>query len=181
MTWHDMTWHDMTWHDITLHYITLHTYTQTYTHTYIHYITLHYITLHCLTLHYITLHTHTHTYIHTYIHTGFLKRQQSSYMLSNHTWSTHMLLPNACRHPNRNGLFFKGLSKQSDVTTLHGGEGGMQVSSQWLWQDGCYSWRTRTQRESFFWLMDVQTQAWTNSLLHLPKTTIKTHFHLHSC
>ena len=33
-------------------------------------------------------------------------------------WS--MLLPNACRHPNRNGFFFfEGLSKQSDVTTFN--------------------------------------------------------------
>ena len=52
-------------------------------------------------------------------------------------WS--MLLPNACRHPNRNGCFFEGFSKQSDVTTLNWGEGGMQVSLQWVWQDGCYS------------------------------------------
>ena len=51
-------------------------------------------------------------------------------------WS--MLLPNACPHPNRNGCFFEGLSKQSDVTTLTSGKGGMQVSSQWVWQDGCF-------------------------------------------
>ena len=56
-------------------------------------------------------------------------------------WS--MLLPNACPHPNRNGCFFEGLSKQSDVTTLTSGKGGMQVSSQWVWQDGCFFWRTR--------------------------------------
>ena len=44
-------------------------------------------------------------------HTGFFnKKQPSSYMLSHHTdpaappWS--MLLPSACRHPNRNGCFF---------------------------------------------------------------------------
>ena len=59
-------------------------------------------------------------------------------------WS--MLLPNACRHPNRNGCFlFKGLSKQSNVTTLNWGKGGMQVSSQWVWQDGRFFWRTRCQ------------------------------------
>ena len=51
-------------------------------------------------------------------------------------WS--MLLPNACRHPRRNGCFFEGLSKQSDVTTLNWGKGGTQVSSQWVWQDGCF-------------------------------------------
>ena len=55
-------------------------------------------------------------------------------------WS--MLLPNACRHPNRNSCFFEGLSKQSDVTTLNWGKGAMQVSSQWVWQDGCFFWRT---------------------------------------
>ena len=35
-------------------------------------------------------------------------------------------------------VFFEGLSKQSDVTTLNWGKGGMQFSSQWVWQDGCF-------------------------------------------
>ena len=29
-------------------------------------------------------------------------------------------------------LFFEGFSKQSDVTTLNWGKGGVQVSSQWV-------------------------------------------------
>ena len=66
------------------------------------------------------------------------KKQPSSYRLSHRTWSPappwSMLLP----HPNRNGVFFEGLSKQSAVTTLNWGKGGMQVSSQWVWQDGCF-------------------------------------------
>ena len=35
-------------------------------------------------------------------------------------------------------VFFEGLSKQNDVTTLNWGKGGMQISSQWVWQDGCF-------------------------------------------
>ena len=33
-------------------------------------------------------------------------------------------------------VVLEGLSKQSDVTTLTLGKGGIQVSSQWVWQDG---------------------------------------------
>ena len=86
-------------------------------------------------------------------------------------WS--MLLPNACRHPNRNGCFFEDLSQQSDVATLNWGKGGMQVSSQWVWQDGCFLKNPDSVRERFSWFMDVQTQAWTNSLLRLPKPQSK--------
>jgi hypothetical protein len=39
-------------------------------------------------------------------------------------------------------FFFEGVSKQSEVTTLNWGKGGMQVSSQWVWQDGCFFWST---------------------------------------
>ena len=50
-------------------------------------------------------------------------------------------------------VFFEGLSTQSDVTTLNWGKGGAQVSSQWVWQDGCFFWRTRTQSgKDFFGL-----------------------------
>ena len=34
--------------------------------------------------------------------------------------------------------FFEGFSKQSDVTTLNWWKRSMQVSSQWVWQDGCF-------------------------------------------
>ena len=92
-----------------------------------------------------------HIYIYIYIHnicehTGFFKKQPTSYMLSNHTWSPGAPLINVvaqcmpASEPKR--LFFEGLSKQSAVTTLNWGKGGMQVS-QWLWQDGCFLWRTR--------------------------------------
>ena len=56
-------------------------------------------------------------------------------------WS--MLLPNACRHPNRNGCFFWRPFEAKRCNNIELGEGGMQVSSQWVWQDGCFFWRTR--------------------------------------
>ena len=61
-------------------------------------------------------------------------------MLSHHTWSPSTPLINvvAPRMPAS-----EPKPKQSDVTTLNWGEGGMLVSSQWVWQDGCFFWRTR--------------------------------------
>ena len=69
-------------------------------------------------------------------------------MLSHHTWSPRAPLINVvaqCMPASEleMAVFFEGLSKQSDVTTLNWGKGGMQVSSQWVWQDGCFFWRTR--------------------------------------
>ena len=65
-------------------------------------------------------------------------------MLSHHTWSPRAPLINVvaqCMPASEPKwlFFFEGFSKQSDVTTLNWGEGGMQVSLQWVWQDGCYS------------------------------------------
>ena len=75
------------------------------------------------------------------------KNQPSSYMLSHHTWSPSVPLINVAAQcmpaSEPKWLFFEGLSKQSDVTTLNWGKGGMQVSSQGVWQDGCFFWRTR--------------------------------------
>ena len=86
-----------------------------------------------------------------------------------------MLLPNACRHPNRNGCFFWRPFEAKRCNNIELGEGGMQVSSQWVWQDGCFFWRTRTQSGTDFLIYgtDVQTQAWTNYLLHLPQPQSK--------
>ena len=80
---------------------------------------------------------------------GFFKRKPpSSYMLSHHTWSPRAPLINVvaqcmpASEPKWLCLFLKP-SKQSHVTTLNLGKGGMQVSSQWVWQDGCSFWRSR--------------------------------------
>ena len=70
-------------------------------------------------------------------------------------------------------VFFEGLSKQSDVTTLNWGKGGMQVSSQWVWLDGCFFEEPGLSPGQIFWFTDVQTQAWTNYLLHLPQPQSK--------
>ena len=63
-------------------------------------------------------------------------------MLSHHTWSPCAPLINVVAQcmpvSEPKWLFFEGLSKQSDVKTLNWGEGGMQVSSQWVWQDACF-------------------------------------------
>ena len=101
-----------------------------------------------------------------------------------HVVTSHLIPPrplDQCCCPMHAGIrtemavFFEGLSKQSDVTTLNWGKGGMQVSSQWVWQDGCFFWRTRTQSGKDFLVYgtDVQTQAWTNYLLHLPQPQSK--------
>ena len=57
-------------------------------------------------------------------------KKPSSYMLSHHTWSPRAPLINVvapCMPAS------EPKSKQSDVTTLNWGEGGMLVSSQWVW------------------------------------------------
>ena len=75
---------------------------------------------------------------------GSLRKQSSSYMLSHHTWSPRAPLINVvaqcmpASEPKWQFFFFAGLSKQSDVTTFNWGKGGMQVSSQWVWQDGSF-------------------------------------------
>ena len=69
-----------------------------------------------------------------------------------HVVTSHLIPPrplDQCCCPMHAGIrtemavFFEGLSKQSDVTTLNWGKGGTQVSSQWVWQDGCFFGRTR--------------------------------------
>ena len=93
-----------------------------------------------------------------------------------------MLLPNACRHPNRNGcFFFKGLSQQSDVTTLNWGNGGMQVSSQWISQDcGFFLKNPDSVRERFFGLRMCKHKFELTTFLHLPQPQSK-HTHFQSC
>ena len=118
-------------------------------------------------------------YIYIY-NTGFFKK--TAILL--HVVTSHLIPPrplDQCCCPMHAGIrtemavFFEGLSKQSDVTTLNWGKGGMQVSSQWILQDGCFFWRTRTQSGKDFLVYgtDVQTQAWTNYLLHLPQPQSK--------
>ena len=92
-----------------------------------------------------------------------------------------MLLPNACRHPNRNGFFFEGLSKQSDVTTLTWGEGGVQVSSPWVWHDGGCFWRTRTQSGKDFVVYGCANTSLNKLPFAFATTSIQTHSHLQSC
>ena len=78
-------------------------------------------------------------------------------------------------------VFFEGLSKQSDVTTLNWGKGGMQVSSQWIWQDGYFFWRTRTQSGKDF-LVYGYTNTGLNKLpFALATTSIQTRSYLQSC
>ena len=145
-----------------------------------------------------------------------------------HVVTSHLIPPrplDQCCCPMHAGIrtemavFFEGLSKQSDVTTLNWGKGGMQVSSQWVWQDGCFFeepglspgkifWFTvrmckhkleqttfctchnlnpntlssskllpsKQRSTRFFWFLSVQTQAWTNSLLHVPQPQSKDTF-----
>ena len=78
-------------------------------------------------------------------------------------------------------VFFEGLSKQSDVTTLNWGKGGMQVSSQWVWQDGCFFWRTRTQSGKDFLVYGCANTSLNKLPFALATTSIQTRSHLQSC
>ena len=77
-------------------------------------------------------------------------------------------------------VFFEGLSKQSDVATLNWGKGGMQVSSQWVWQDGCFFWRTRTQSGKDFLVYGCANTSLNKLPFAFAKTSIQSHFHLQS-
>ena len=106
------------------------------------------------------------------------KKQPSSYMLSHHTWSPRAPLINVvaqCMPASEPKwlFFFEGLSKQSDVTTLNWGKGGLQVSSQWVWQDGCFFWRTRTQSGKDFLAYGCANTSLNKLLLHLPQPQSK--------
>ena len=101
--------HYIPWHWTALHYINCITY---------HCVTWQWfcITLHCVESHYIALHLYIHyiryiAYVYICFDTGFFKKNSHPPTCCHITpdppappWS--MLLPNACRHPNRNGCFF---------------------------------------------------------------------------
>ena len=86
-------------------------------------------------------------------------------MLSHHTWSPSAPLIKVVAQgmpaSEPKWLFFWRPFQAKRCNNIELGEGGTQVSSQSVWQDCC------------FWPMDVQTQAWTNSLVHLPQPQSK--------
>ena len=92
-----------------------------------------------------------------------------------------MLLPNACRHPNRNGCFFWRPFEAKRCNNIELGEGGMQVSSQWVWQDGCFFWRTRTQSGKDFLVYGCANTSLNKLPFALATTSIQTRSHLQSC
>ena len=88
-------------------------------------------------------------------------------------WS--MLLPNACRHPNRNGCFFWRPFEAKRCNNIELGERGHASFFAMSLTGWLFFWRTRTQSGKDFLVYgtDVQTQAWTNYLLHLPQPQSK--------
>ena len=104
---------------------------------------------------------------HGYCRSGKKKTQPSSYMAVHSTGSSPAprkstwLLPNACRHPNRNGCFvgFEGHNtspfhryKKCDVTTLNCGERGLG----WFLRNECDS-------DGMFFLFDPLVQGVKNT------------------
>ena len=57
----------------------------------------------------------------------------------------------------------------------------MQVSSQWVWQDGCLLWRTRTQSGKEFPVYGCANTSLNKFSFALATTSIQTHTHLQSC
>ena len=214
--------HYIPWHWTALHYINCITY---------HCVTWQWfcITLHCVESHYIALHLYIHyiryiAYVYICFDTGFFQKNSHPPTCCHITpdppappWS--MLLPNACRHPNRNGCFFWRPFEAKRCNNIELRERGhasffaMSLTGWLFFLKNPDSVRERffglrmckyklepipfricqnlnpstlaaskllpTNKDAtdlFFSFMDVQTQAWTNSLLHVPKLQSKDTF-----
>ena len=70
-------------------------------------------------------------------------------------------------------VFFEGLSKQSDVTTLNWGKGACKFLRNEFDRMAVFFEEPGLSPGKIFWFTDVQTQAWTNYLLHLPQPQSK--------
>ena len=93
-------------------------------------------------------------------------------------WS--MLLPNACRHPNRNGCFFWTAFQAKRCNNIDLGERG-RASFFAMSLKGCFFWRTRTQSGKDFVVYGCANTSLNKLPFALDTTSIQTHSHLQSC
>ena len=107
-------------------------------------------------------------------------------MLSHHTWSPRAPLINVvaqCMPASEpKWLFFWRPFEAKRCNNIELGERGHASFFAMSLTGWLFFWRTRTQSGKDFLVYgtDVQTQAWTNYLLHLPQPQSK-HTHLQSC
>ena len=92
-----------------------------------------------------------------------------------------MLLPNACRHPNRNGCFFWRPFEAKRCNNIELGERGHTSFFAMSLTGWLFFWRTRTQSGKDFLVYGCANTSLNKLPFALATTSIQTRSHLQSC